>query len=225
MIELIPTKRLRHTVRKNVKYAKRPRRYRQLLAEAERIQPSSFLEIGVFTGVRGVEVIEAASLGKPAGAIAYHGFDLFEHMNEEILKSELSKVPAPMHEVHDRLASTGADVHLHKGWTQQSLQEFQSANPDFRTELAFIDGGHAIDTIQSDWNYVSEMLSDDGVVIFDDYYVDCPHLIEEFGCNKVLETLNSDDWTVTLLPEVDRFVNDGVPLNVSFAKVTRAKAS
>ncbi len=221
MIHLIPEKRLRHLARTTVKYGKRPRRYRRLLAEAARTKPKSFVEIGVFTGVRGVEVIEAASLGGSAQGMVYHGFDLFENMDEEILKAELSKVPDPMDTVRDRIAATGASVHLHKGWTQESLPEFRAQNPDFRTQLAFIDGGHAIETIRNDWDHVSKMLTDDGVAIFDDYYVDCPHLTEEFGANAIVEALDPAEWKVTIFPEVDRFVNDGVPLNVSFVEVRR----
>lgn len=223
MIELVPTKRLRHLARSNLKYSKTPRRYRRLLAEAVRIKPKSFLEIGVFTGVRGVEVIEAASLERSADGIVYHGFDLFEHMDDEIMKLELSKIPGPMETVRERLAATGAEIHLHKGWTQQSLTDFRTSNPEFKAELAFIDGGHAVDTIRNDWEHVSQMLSEEGVAIFDDYYVDCPHLIEEFGCNKIIDKIDQSEWKITIFPEVDRFVNDGKPLNVSFVKVTRVK--
>lgn len=223
MIELVPTKRLRHLARSKIKYSKKPRRYRRLLIEAVRMKPKSFLEIGVFTGIRGVEVIEAASLEKSADGIVYHGFDLFENMDEEILKLELSKIPDPMDKVRGRLAATGAEIHLHKGWTQQSLPDFRASNPEFETELAFIDGGHAVDTIRNDWTHVSQMMSEEGVVIFDDYYVDCPHLIEDFGCNKIIQEIDQSEWTITIFPEVDRFLNDDQPLNVSFVKLTRAK--
>ena len=105
MIELIPSKRLRHFARTNLKYAKRPRRYRHLLAEAARIKPRSFVEIGVFTGLRGIETIEAASLDQSPGNIVYHGFDLFEYMDKELLKSELSKIPDPMEEKNRNITS------------------------------------------------------------------------------------------------------------------------
>ncbi|MFT6773408.1 MAG: putative O-methyltransferase YrrM [Paracoccaceae bacterium] len=222
MIEILPGKHLRHLTRMHLKYARRPRRYRRLLAAAATLRPRTIIEIGVFTGLRGLEMIEAASLGRGAAGIAYHGFDLFDLMDDGILARELSKRPDPMPAVQARLAASGAAITLHKGWSDDTLPAFAAANPDLCAELIFIDGGHAIETIRSDWQHVSPLLAPGGVVMFDDYYVDCPHQTDRFGCNQLMESLDPERWTWTMYPEVDRFVHDGMPHNVAITEVRRA---
>ena len=96
-------------------------------------------------------------------------------MDGDILEKELSKQPDNIDAVKSRLAGTGADVELVKGWTHETLPEYAHAHPDYKADLIFIDGGHSIETIQSDWDNVQSFISKDSVVIFDDYYVDCPH--------------------------------------------------
>lgn len=221
LIERVPVKGLRHMVRLHLKYARRPRRYRRLLQAAATHRPQRILEIGVYDGRRGVEMIEAASLGASAATVEYHGFDLFDAMDEAILKSELSKRPDPEAAVHARLAATGASVALHQGWSQETLPALAAAAPEFRADLAFIDGGHAVETIQSDWDNVIAMLAPDGIVLLDDFYVDCPHLTPHFGCNQMVESLDPEVWQVTRHAEVDRFVHDGQPHNVAIVEVCR----
>lgn len=221
MIARIPGKRLRHLMRMHLKYARRPRRYRRLLAAAEALNPRIIIEIGVYTGLRGIEMIEAASQGRGGAGIAYHGFDLFDLMDDGILAQELSKRPDPMPEVRARLEATGAEVSLHKGWSHDTLPAFAAANPDLRADLIFIDGGHAIETIHKDWDNVAQLLAPGGAALFDDYYVDCPHLTDRFGCNTLMESLDPAVWSWTLHPEVDRFTHGGKPHNVAIAEVRR----
>jgi hypothetical protein len=59
------------------------------------------------------------------------------------------------------------------------------------------------------------------MVLFDDYYVDCPHLTDEFGCNKVIEALDKDFFEWRVLDDVDRFVHDGRSHNVAMVEVIR----
>lgn len=219
MFDKIPTKRLRHLARFHLKYGKRPRRYRQLLKAAATLRPACILEIGVHTGQRAVEMIEAASLDRPVDEIEYHGFDLFEEMDGEILKRELSKKPDPMAAVAGRLRATGARTELHKGPSHVTLPAFATAQPGLRADLIFIDGGHAIETIREDWENTAPLLSQGGTTILDDYYVECPHLTERFGCNSLLETLDAGIWSWRVLPDIDRFVHDGHPHNVAMVEV------
>lgn len=44
---------------------------------------------------------------------------------------------------------------LHEGYTRDTLPSFREANPTFRAEFVFIDGGHSIDTIANDWEHCS----------------------------------------------------------------------
>ena len=169
MIEALPGKKLRHFARMNVKYAKKPRRYRRLLKAAATRRPKTILEIGVFTGKRGVEMLEAASLSDQTCNAHYVGFDLFDIMDSELLEKELSKQPDSIDVVRSRLEATGANVELVKGWTDQTMPQYAADNPDYKADLIFIDGGHSIETIQNDWDNVQTFLKDDSVIIFDDY--------------------------------------------------------
>ena len=223
MINHIPSKSARHFFRMHLKYNRRPRRYRRLLLAAERIRPKVVIEIGVFTGLRGVEVLDAASLGSSASDISYFGFDLFDLMDDDLLSSELSKRPDAISEIKNRLNTTSAQIELVRGFSNQTLPEFFKERPDLRADLIFIDGGHAIETIQSDWDDVEPYLSETGAILLDDYYVDCPHLTDRFGCNILIESLDRDKWDIVIHPEVDRFVHDGLPHNVSIVEVSRKK--
>lgn len=214
----------KHVFRVNVKYGKRPRRYRQLLAIAAERKPKSIIEIGVFQGQRAIELIDAASLHAPVNTITYFGFDLFEGLTPELLKSELSKTPDPKDAVTKRLEGTGAQAEVVAGFTQQTIPDLREQGRLANADLIFIDGGHAIDTIRSDWRNLEPLMHDDSVVVFDDYYVDCPDRIDKFGCNRVLEEIDRTRYDVEILPDVDRFVLDTGALNVAMVKVTRRRA-
>lgn len=216
-------KSLRHQARIHVKYAKKPRRYRQILHEIRERQPTTIIEVGVYEGARAVEMIEAASLGRSPEEIQYFGFDLFEMMTPETFDKELSKWPLTESKIRAKLQKTGAEINLFKGFTSDTLPKFAEERGGNTVDFAFIDGGHAIDTIQSDWDTIKEIISTGSSVLFDDYYVDCPQRIKEFGCNATLEGIDRQlfDWEV--LPDVDRFSPDDGPLNVSIAKVRRRR--
>ena len=211
---------LRHQARIQIKYARRPRRYRQVLRAVARLRPRSILEVGVFQGRRGVEMIEAAALSRPVEEIEYFGFDLFEKMTSDVMRVELSKWPNPIAEVTARLEATGATIELHAGFTQDTLAAFLATNPGRRIDFIFLDGGHAVETIHSDWSYLHQLMHSKTVVVLDDYYVDCPHLTDEFGCNGVVGSLDRNQFDWHVLSDVDRFVHDGKPHNVAMAEVT-----
>lgn len=212
-------KTARHFARVHLKYAKRPRRYRQILREIRRRRPASIVEIGVYQGVRAVEMIEAASIDRDASEIDYFGFDLFEEMTSDIFEQELSKWPSTEQQVRQKLQETGAQISLHKGFTSDTLPAFVEEQGGRKIDFVFIDGGHAIDTIRSDWDSVSRLIGAESLVLFDDYYVDCPGRIERFGCNAVLEEIDPRAYALEVLPDVDRFAPTDGPLNVSIAKL------
>lgn len=219
MIRYLPSRRLRHLARLHGKYARRPRRYRHLIAAAAARAPRRILEIGVFTGQRGIEMIEASQLG--GGGQHYRGFDLFEQMNAEILAAELSKTPDQIAAVERKLSATGAEIKLYPGWSEETLPALAAAEPAFRADLIFIDGGHAVKTIATDWALSVKLLAPGGVLFLDDYYVDCPHLTNEFGCNTLIAGLDRAEWQVTLHADVDRFEHGGLPHNVAIVEVSR----
>ena len=62
-------------------------------------------------------------------------------------------------------------------------------------DFAFIDGGHSVETIKNDYEWVSENIDKGGMIIIDDYY---DPEVKGFGCNFLVdkgEVLPSTDRT------------------------------
>lgn len=200
------------------------RRYRTLLDIVYKNRIKTILEIGVYTGRRAVEMIRTAGVYNQPGDITYFGFDLFEEMNDEILRSQLSKRPDALSAVRHKIEQTGARVFLYKGFSEETLPKFISTKDDYSPiGLVFVDGGHSIETISSDWENVRNLLSENTIVIFDDYYVDCPNLTDRFGCNYVIDALDRTLYDVEFINIVDSFDQDWGRLNVKMVKVTSRK--
>ena len=154
-------------------------RYSDLFLCCKSRKPKSIIEIGANNGYSAYNMIVNA------GASRYVGFDLFEDASDETNAREMNaKKPAVMSEVLEALEDgTDASILLIKGDTNKTLPEFLKTGEKF--DLAFIDGGHSIETIRNDWFYVRQMMNPDGVVIFDDYH----HNKEGFGCNEIVKNL------------------------------------
>ena len=67
------------------------KRYANLLFLILVHKPKSIVEIGIYKGTRSKEMIQAAKIFNKD--IEFYGFDLFEMINQKILKKELSKFP------------------------------------------------------------------------------------------------------------------------------------
>jgi hypothetical protein len=92
---------------------------------------------------------------------------------------------------------------LHAGYTRDSLPRFAAERPGFRADFVFIDGGHAVTTIENDWRYCSSFIAPRGEIYLDDYYGQA-ELTERFGCNQLVERLRTQpEWEVTVLPATD----------------------
>lgn len=195
------------------------KRYKQLTDALAGMICRNIVEIGTWNGRRAQELVDAGLHRN--GALTYHGFDLFEALTDEELEAELSKRPPSRDEVERRLrrfrrriALTTAvmpwrrrrlEFALHQGYTRDTLPAFRQANPDFRAEFIFIDGGHRIETIASDWEHCSQLVAGDGAIFLDDFY-GTAELTERFGCNTLIERLRDDPaWDVAVLPETDTF--------------------
>lgn len=126
----------------------------------------------------------------------YYGFDLFEGANEETDQRELNvKAHYSIDGVYAKL--DGFDVQLYMGDTRETLKNFNQP-----VEFVWLDGGHSVETIRSDWENVKRNLVPGAWVFFDDYYTG-PIDTEKYGCNKVLEGMKYD-----ILPVMD-FVKGG----------------
>ncbi len=176
------------------------RRYSNLLINILIERPKSILEVGVFNGNRALEMIQAARIFH--NEINYYGFDLFEDFQKKILKKEYSKIPISRKKIIHKLSNYGA-IKLYKGFTEKTLPKFLKKK--IFVDFIFIDGGHAIKTIENDWKYCSKLMRKDSLVIFDDYYLGNRKLLSKFGSNKTYKKISIENYHKALLPFVDEF--------------------
>lgn len=164
-------------------------RYAQLIPIIRAVKPKTIVEVGTWNGLRAIMMAQEAL--KYNSEVFYYGFDLFEDATEETDARELNvKKHFTKAEVTKALKqfqrdNPGFGFKLYKGDTRKTLRDWIDADVDF----AFIDGGHSVETIQSDY----EELKGSKCIVFDDYYVadedgKCQDT-ERFGCNKLLSTL------------------------------------
>jgi len=172
-------------------------RYAQINPLIAKIKPRTIAEIGTWNGYRAIEMAKEAL--KYQDHVTYYGFDLFEQATDDTDSEEMNVKP-----------------HYTKELVSKFLDNFKQKNPGFSyvltagntretlkplaVDLAFIDGGHSIETILGDY----EALKDSKVVLFDDYYeggID----IEKYGCNKIVDKLNHN-----VLPIGDPVAGGGI---------------
>jgi hypothetical protein len=146
--------------------------------------------------------------------VDYYGFDLFELMTQEIFEKEVSKWAPSEKEVLKKLNKTKANINLYKGFSKDTIPNFMDEGvvPDF----VFIDGGHSIETLESDWEMIKESIDKNSIVILDDYISNFDE--KQYGCNKLVDSLDRDAWEVEVLPVID-VINEG--LSIQFAKVRK----
>ena len=182
-------------------------RYQQIEFIIDYVKPQSIVQIGTWNGDRAIAMAEAALQHQEQ--IQYYGFDLFEDGTVETDKSELNvKQHYTLESVTQKLSEfqkdySGFSFNLIRGNTRDTLAK---AEPDtFQCDLAFIDGGHSIETIEGDYR----ALKDCKTVLFDDYYIPdesgaCPDTAN-FGCNTLVEFM--PHW---ILPVADGIAGGGL---------------
>jgi hypothetical protein len=197
----------------------RPRRYRNLFRVIHEHRCRCIVEIGTWNGVHARQMIQTAAIHHPVETIKYLGFDLFEGLTDELLQKELSKRPPGFDEVQRLLAATGADIRLFRGNTRMTVPNAVDALRE--GDLFFIDGGHSVETIRSDWSAIARALRPDATVIFDDYYMNDPSEVPGLGCQTIVDALDRTKYEVTLLDPVDEFPKEWGVLKVRFAQVRK----
>lgn len=190
-----------------------PKRYQYLYKIIKEIKPKNILEIGVWNGSRAVKMIRCAQEFNKD--IKYFGTDLFEEMNDEYLKSELSKLPPTKECVENKIRETGASVTLISGNTLLSLPKHLGELP--KMDFIFIDGGHALETIASDWKCSSQLMNDGSVVVFDDYYEDRI----DVGAKPIVDSIDRSIYDVKVLPIQDAFKKSDGVLKINFVEVRK----
>ncbi len=185
------------------------KRYAFLLFSVYKTKPKSIVEIGVYNGNRAIELIETAKIFNKN--IEYYGFDLFEDFydSQNLINKELSKFPLSKKNVEKKLKKF-TNVNLLKGNTKKTLPKFikKSQNIDF----VFIDGGHSVATIKNDWNSIKKIISKNSLVIFDDYYQIKKNIFNNYGCNKIINSLNSKIYKYNKFFIGDIFYDDFLKL-------------
>lgn len=166
-------------------------RYDRLLAAVREKQPKVIVEVGTWNGVR------AQALLNLAPDAEYHGFDLFEDATPATDKEEMNvKAHYYMQKVQERL--TGFKAFLYKGNTRETLK-----NLNIKADFVWLDGGHSVETIRSDWEKIKRCLAPDAVVFFDDYYTG-PIDTTRYGCNEIVKDLKHE-----VLPDKDPVAGGG----------------
>lgn len=191
-------------------------RYDQIFDEIKNNKPKNIMEVGVWTGERARKMITIASRFYSKEQIHYFGFDFFDRMDSETYKKEISKQPPTLSEIKLKLDKTKAHIHLFKGDTTIVLQQEQKNLPEM--DLIFIDGGHSLETVASDWLYSSKIVRRGGVVIFDDYWTNRT----DGGSKVTVDAIDRSQFKVEILPTVDSFEKTEFgPLVIQLAKATK----
>lgn len=154
-------------------------RYEQLIRACAEAQPDAILEIGTWNGNRALQLLQVAPHAR------YYGFDLFEEATAQTDAEEMNvKAHWSLADVARKLQ--GYEALLTKGNTRYTL-------PDFHEPVDFVwmDGGHSIETIASDFANVRRVATPDALVYLDDYYTG-PIDTEQFGCNKLVADLRHE---------------------------------
>lgn len=206
-------------IKKTLLWFVQPKRYKHLYSTIREHHPRHIMEIGTWNGERAVRMLNLAGQFHGASETHYYGFDLFEEMTPEMYNEEISKLPPTRREVQDKLEATGANINLYQGNTTVTLPELVPDLP--KMDFVFLDGGHSVATIASDWAAVEQVMHDQTVVIFDDYWVEKT----DEGAKTVVDQIDRDKYEVTILKPQDRVQSDWGPLKINFARVTRKAAA
>lgn len=177
-----------------------------------------FLEVGTYDGIRATDLLKTWLSYGPTYSAEYHGFDMFELLTPDMSKAELSKSKLPPSE-EEVLASmrkhfnTRTKIQLHKGNTRETLAFAAKVLPEMN--LIYVDGGHSLETIASDWENVRQLMMHGTQVLFDDYYENRT----DYGCKTLIDELKARKvYKVDLLDPVDKIEQNG--LEIRMAKVT-----
>jgi hypothetical protein len=165
-------------------------RYDLLTKLVGHFAPKRFIEVGTWNGER-AKILAAAAHKAHGGDVFYIGYDLFGAGSPAIDAKELNvKRHFSEAEVRQNLDAFKAenpwfDYLLRPGDTWDTLRQTSPATAD----LAFIDGGHSVETIRHDFASIKAP-----VVILDDYYhpdaAGHPD-IQKFGVNQAIRAASA----------------------------------
>ncbi len=193
-------------------------RYNNLTYCISKYKCKIILEVGTCQGTRARMMVKyALRLYSDPRIISYYGFDLFEAQSAEYKKKEFNgKVPADIAAVHKRLNPYRVKIRLYKGLSQITIPEFVKANPKLKIDLIFIDGGHSIETITTDWNNIQPLIHKNTCILFDDYWFNPKNNNKRdfavAGCQTLIDNLDKSKWVVTDFGIVDKLKDMDITL-------------
>jgi hypothetical protein len=139
-------------------------RYRSMLDYLSSNHCENILEIGTHQADTAAELINH-SMNRN---VHYYGVDIFlEGWSEEIEKNEQSIKPNSLQNINNKLRQITNNISLFQGLSSDTLPKIKETGVKF--DLIWIDGGHAYETVKNDFIHSIDMLSDGGVIYFDDY--------------------------------------------------------
>jgi hypothetical protein len=194
-------------------------RYANLLRLIVKRRCRTFLEMGTNTGANAERMIRAARLVHGTDPVSYFGFDLFEDCTDETIESELSLKPWPEERVRERLERTGAKISLFRGDSRVTLPGALPVIAKHPPDLIFIDGGHSVETIRSDWNHLLPLVGPGTTVLFDDYYLRPDPDLRQFGSNDVVDAIDPMGFDVCKLVPSDQYAKNFGMLEIIFCEV------
>jgi hypothetical protein len=180
-----------------------------------------YLEVGTFNGVRAANLLDYFLSYGANRTASYIGFDLFEDMTPDMSKAEFSKSTLPLStdEVQRVFANAlgkkydgrfkGAQ--LFKGNTQETLKAWKENSASIKPNFIFIDGGHSLETIASDFKNLEHLIATENTFLMDDYYVNRM----DFGCRPLVEQINREGKYVGLpLMPIDHIPKNDLDIQV-----------
>lgn len=199
----------------NAPYQPGPLRYKEIENFITHYKSTKLLEVGTWNGKRALRLLSAAL--QNSDSVHYVGLDIFEDGNEELDKEEANvKQRTYLHNVKALLNTYAKDAltegkkvsfELIKGNSKDTLPKIMSRySPDF----AYIDGGHSIYTIRSDYMNLMNV----PVIVFDDYYMPTADEktldTDKFGCNQIIDRELPKANHTGVIPSRDRVQGGGV---------------
>ena len=176
-------------------------RYQQVSRLVELVRPASIVEIGTWNGDHAI--IMATVALKHRDRVHYTGYDLFDQANDRTdalefnVRSHHSRASVYAKLVAFQATHPGFTFELIQGDTRRTLR-------DTVADFAYIDGGHSVETIASDYARLKAC----GTIVLDDYYdYDAAGQrpdIETLGCNRLL-----GDIPHVVLPAFDELPGGG----------------
>ena len=200
-------------------------RYKNLLEQIDLCKPRWIFEFGTWYGFTAARMVKQAL--KYRDDVHYFGIDLFQWMTpEEAEWQNHTKKNATFAKTLEYLdqeigpsrhsVTMGPSKQMAVSYKYKLMEKvFGIKTVDF----IFIDGGHAVETILTDWFIAESMMNENTVVIFDDYYEGR----DDVGAAAVIDfTINRDLFLVEMLQPIDigKFY-DGGRQPTQMVKVTR----